>query len=212
MGFEKRVIPANNLEVRKSDDNKRTISGLGIVYGQVTRLWDDLYEVIHPGAASKVLGADPDIRSAFNHSPNWILGRTKAGTLELEETKEGVTYRATPPETSWAKDLQESIDRKDIDGSSFTFFVEPQDEKITKREDGTYLREIFTFGGIGEIGPVSYPAYEGTKAYVDGRSAKDLYDSYTAGLRAQPDADEIAERQRALSLRRRRLEVSDKEI
>ena len=202
MKLEKRTVSAQSLEVR-SEGEGRKISGLGIVYGQETRLWDDLYEVIRPGAATAVLAGEPDIRSAFNHSGDHILGRTKSGTLELEETPEGVRYTVSPPDASWARDLINSMERGDIDGSSFTFGVEPQDEKVTKREDGTYLREIFRLSAIGEMGPVSYPAYETTTANV--RSAQETYDSFAEQLRAQTDSDEIAS-QRALELRYRKLD------
>ena len=207
--FEQRTIPAESLEVR-SEEKGSKISGYGILYGRETLIWEDLYEIIHPGAASKILESNPDIRSAFNHDRNHILGRTKSGTLKLQEFKGGVRYTVDPPEAQWAKDLMQSIERRDIDGSSFTFAVDPQNEKVTKRDDGSYLREIFEFKAIGEVGPVSYPAYEGTSANV--RSAKDIYDSYTADLRAQEEAAEIAERQRALSLRKKHLDLLEKEI
>lgn len=102
----------------------------------------------------------------------------------------------------------ESIRRGDIDGSSFTFGVEPQDERVTKQPDGTYLREIFKLSVIGEMGPVSYPAYTGTTAYA--RSLQEEYDSFAESQRALEDSVKIADRQRALELRKRRLELMEK--
>lgn len=199
--LEQRTVSAQSLEVR-AEGEARKISGLGIVYNAETRLYEDLYEVIRPGAATAVLAGEPDIRSAFNHSRDHILGRTKSGTLELEETPEGVRYTVLPPDASWARDLMASMERGDIDGSSFTFGVDPQDEKVTKRDDGTYLREIFRLSALGEMGPVTAPAYPTTTANV--RSAQDIYDSTTASLRAQDDAVKTAS-QRALELRNRKL-------
>lgn len=212
MKLRKRMLDLeqSKLEIRSEQDAMPQIMGYGIVYGQETRIWDDLYEVIHPGAAKEILESNPDIRSAFNHSADKILGRTKSGTLILQEDAHGVRYEVIPPDAQWARDLMASIERGDIDGSSFTFGVNPQDEKITKRNDGTYLREIFRFSVIGEMGPVSYPAYEGTSTSV--RSLQDEYDSFSEYLRAQENSVEIAERQRALAVRKRRLELLEKSI
>jgi len=212
MNLRKRLLDLeqSKLEIRSEQDDVPQITGYGIVYGQETRIWDDLYEVIHPGAAKEILESNPDIRSAFNHSADKILGRTKSGTLKLEEDNHGVRYVVVPPDAQWARDLMVSIERGDIDGSSFTFGVDPQDEKITKRKDGTYLREIFAFSIIGEMGPVSYPAYEGTSTNV--RSLQEEYDSFAEYLRAQDNSDEIADRQRALAMRKRRLELLEKSI
>lgn len=213
MKLRKRMLELGQaqLEVRQSEEDAiPQITGYGIVYGQEVRIWDDLYEIIHPGAAARVLATNPDIRSAFNHSRDKILGRTKSGTLVLTEDTHGVAYTVTPPDAQWARDLMASISRGDIDGSSFTFGVNPQDEKITKREDGTYLREIFKFSVIGEMGPVSYPAYEGTSANV--RSLQEEYDSFAEYLRAQEDSDEIAGYQRALELRKKKLSLLEKTL
>ena len=78
-----------------------------------------------------MLAAKPDI-VVPDHSDEKIFGRTKSGTLTVEENQRGVKYSAVPPNTQWANDALVSIERRDIDGSSFTFAVDPQDEKITK--------------------------------------------------------------------------------
>lgn len=204
-----RTLPAEEMEIRAEQDGReRKLTGYGIVYNRETQLYDDLYEVIRPGAAREILGNNPDIRCCLNHDDAKIFGRTKSGTLALEENQRGVKYAAIPPDAQWARDALVSIDRRDIDGSSFTFAVNPKDEKITKRSDGTYLREIFKFSRIGEMGPVTRPAYEATTAEL--RTAKEEYESLTAGLRTQGEADEIAENQRTLELRKKLLELKSK--
>ena len=209
--LEMRTIPAEELELRaEKEGEQRKISGYGIVYNRKTQIWDDLWEVIRPGAARKFLQSNPDVKSALNHNKMYLFGRTKSGTLTLEENQKGVKYAATPPDAQWAKDAMASIERGDIDGSSFTFAVDPQNEKLTKQSDGTYLREIFEIERIGEIGPVSDPAYLDTTAEM--RSAKEVYDSYSEHLRAQDGSDEIAGTQRALEMRRKRLTLKEKEV
>jgi len=207
-GLQTRIIPAEGLEIRAEQEGKeKRISGYGIVYDKETRLYSDLYEVIRPGAASKVLAGNPDIKCALNHDRRYLFGRTKSKTLTLTEDKKGVRYEAIPPDAQWARDAIASIERGDIDGSSFTFAVEPEHEKITKRKDGTYLREITELSRIGEMGPVTDPAYMDTTAEA---RAKAEYESLTARLRTQDEADEIAEVKRTLDLRRKRLDLKAK--
>jgi HK97 family phage prohead protease len=207
-GLQTRIIPAEGLEIRAEQEGKeKRISGYGIVYDKETRLYSDLYEVIRPGAASKVLAGNPDIKCALNHDRRYLFGRTKSKTLTLTEDKKGVRYEAIPPDAQWARDAIASIERGDIDGSSFTFAVEPEHEKITKRKDGSYLREIIEISRIGEMGPVTDPAYMDTTAEA---RAKAEYESLTARLRTQDEADEIAEVKRTLDLRRKRLDLKAK--
>ena len=208
--LQTRIIPAEGLEIRAEQDGKeKRISGYGIVYDKETRLYNDLYEVIRPGAASKVLAKNPDIKCALNHDRRYLFGRTKSKTLTVAEDKKGVRYEAIPPDAQWARDAIASIERGDIDGSSFTFGVLEgvEHEKITKRKDGTYLREIFQIDRIGEMGPVTDPAYADTTAEA---RAKAEYDSLTAPLRTQDKAAEIAEIKRTLDLRRKRLNLKSK--
>ncbi len=209
--LEIRTLPAEELELRAEEENgQKSVTGYGIVYNRKTQLWSDLWEVIRPGAAKACLQGSPDIKCALNHNRMWLFGRTKSGTLSLEENQKGVKYVANPPDAQWAKDAIASIERGDIDGSSFTFAVDPENEKITRQSDGTYLREVLKIERIGEMGPVTDPAYLDTTAEM--RSAKEVYDSYADRLRAQEGSAEIAEAQRALALRRKRLALKEKSL
>jgi len=206
--LQMRIFPAEGLEIRAEQEGKvKKVTGYGIVYNREARIWGDMYEVIRPGAATKVLAGKPDIKCALNHNRMYLFGRTKSGTAIITEDSKGVRYEATPPDAQWARDAIASIERGDIDGSSFTFRVEPQHEKITRRKDGTYLREVIEISRIGEMGPVTAPAYVDTTAEA---RAKEEYDSLTARLRTQDETDEIAEIQRTLDLRRKHLELKAK--
>ena len=190
------------MEVRAEGD-ERKISGYGIVYNRKAQIYSDLYEIIRPGAARKILESNPDIKVCLNHNEAQIFGRTKSGTATLEENQTGVKYSATPPDAQWARDAMASIERRDIDGSSFTFAVDTQGEKVTQQKDGTYLREIFEFSRIGEMGPVTSPAYQTTTAEL--RSAKEEYETLTANLETQDDIY-----QQTLETKRKKLELKNK--
>ncbi|EON0894862.1 TPA: HK97 family phage prohead protease, partial [Escherichia coli] len=70
-------------EVRAEQyDNAPThILGYGSVFNSRSEpLWG-FREIIKPGAFDDVL--NDDVRGLFNHDPNFILGRSSAGTLSL---------------------------------------------------------------------------------------------------------------------------------
>ncbi|MGX8895013.1 HK97 family phage prohead protease, partial [Enterobacter cloacae] len=61
------------------EENKPThIVGLGSVFDSRSELIFGFREIINPGAFDDVL--NDDVRGLFNHDPNYILGRTTAGT------------------------------------------------------------------------------------------------------------------------------------
>ena len=68
-----------------------TISGHGAVFNKWYRVWD-FQERIAPGAYVKTLAEDPDIRGMFNHNPEFLLGRTKSGTIDVSTDKRGLKY------------------------------------------------------------------------------------------------------------------------
>ena len=207
--LERREIPAEGLELRAEGDNgERKISGYGIVYNRKASIGGDYVEVIRPGAARKILENNPDIKCALNHNNIYLFGRTKSGTLDLEENQSGVKYTATPPDAQWARDALASIERGDIDGSSFTFAVAADGEKITRQSDGTILREIFELERIGELGPVSDPAYTQTSASV--RSAEEARSACIASLQAQEKEADKKGCQAALDMLRKKLELKSK--
>lgn len=208
--LEKRHIPVEELELRtEDDDEKKRISGYGIVYNRKTQIGDDFIEVIRPGAARKALQNDPDIKSRFNHQRGALLGRTKSGTMEVEENQSGVKYTVYPPDTQIARDVMQSIERGDIDGSSFTFAVAEGGEEVTRQSDGTILREIFEFEKIGEIGPVEDQAYADTTTGI--RSAEETREAYIASLQAQEQEANNINGEQALSIRKKKLELKEKE-
>ena len=60
---------------------------------------------------------EDDVRVLFNHDNNYVLGRTISGTASLE-IDERLKYTCTLPDTSYARDLIELMERGDITQSS----------------------------------------------------------------------------------------------
>lgn len=156
---ERRIITA---EIRAtSDGGSRYMTGHGAVFNQEAEIWDGIYEVVRVGAFLSTIQT-ADVRALKNHDPNYILGRNKAGTLQLSEDEVGLLYRIlVDPNVSYANDLYSSLLRGDISQSSYAFL--PTSEKWTARDDGSELRELFGVE-LFDVSPVTYPAFVGADA------------------------------------------------
>jgi uncharacterized protein len=159
---ERRVLRGG--QVRAKSGDKPGLTGVASVYNQD---YDNGWFIEHvlPGAFTRVLGEDPDVRCLFNHNPDNLLARTKSGTLHLADTPAGLTYDAdTNLETTIGRDVQAMVDRGDLDGCSIGFRVAKQNWREEKQEDGTIVthRDIVEFDELLDVGPVTYPAFTGT--------------------------------------------------
>jgi HK97 family phage prohead protease len=147
-----------DLKTRAEQNGEMYIEGYFAVYNQETELWPGAYEEIAPGAFDDTLSND--IRALVNHDPNYVLGRNKAGTLELKSDSRGLWGRIKiNPNDTDAVNLYERVKRGDIDQCSFGFNI--LDEEIEWREDGTVkwrLKKI----DLHEVSVVTFPAYEQT--------------------------------------------------
>jgi len=105
-----------------------------------------------------------DVRALFNHDPNFVLGRTRSKTLQLEIDTRGLAYTITPPDTQTVRDLVLApLARGDVTGSSFRFRV-AEDGDEWRREGELVVRTIHKFAALLDVSPVTYPAYEDSHA------------------------------------------------
>jgi uncharacterized protein len=170
-----------------------------IGYASVFNEWTTLYEspswvwreVVRPGAFSAALAERQDVRSLFNHDPNFVLGRTTSGTLALQQTDLGLLQETRLSGTPTIRDLVEvPVGRGDISGQSFGFLprndgsqtivetgrsdgkviVRRSGERITEWEQGGTLyteRELLA-ADLVDVSVVTYPAYTGTSVALRG--------------------------------------------
>lgn len=155
--IERRFIPATETELRASPDGKKIV-GHAAVFNTLSENLGGFREKITPGAFKDALKTS-DIRALFNHDPNYVLGRVKAGTLTVGEDERGLAFDVTPPDAQWARDLMVSIGRGDISGTSFGFRVAKGGDTWEEQSDGTVLRTINKFEELRDVSPVTYPAY-----------------------------------------------------
>ena len=194
---------AARVKVEKREDGTARIVGYGAVYydgtpGTEFRLWDGAVERIMPGAFDRAVKED-DVRGLFNHDPNMLLGRTSAGTMRLSIDDTGLLYDIdADPKTRAGRDVPAMIDRKDLQGSSFSFTVTDQ---TWARENETDIREVRGVR-LFDTGPVTFPAYEATTTGLRAEimaEARDAYRMWNAA-RAIIEAQAAAARARALEL------------
>ena len=173
--FERRTVTLKELRVVddiSDDGGGNAIEGYASVFDSWSEeLGGDLpfRERVIKGAFEETIQKD-DIRALFNHDPNYVLGRNRAGTLSLEEDEKGLKVRIIPPETTWAKDLMVSIKRGDITQMSFGFTV-ILDRWFT--EENIDVRELLKVK-LFDVSPVTFPAYQQTECGI--RSAMDVFD------------------------------------
>lgn len=162
--------------------------GYAAVFDQETIIASAFRESIAPGAFREAVGRD-DVRALFNHDPNIVLGRTASGTLRLFEDARGLRYELDlNPADPIAQGIAASIRRGDISGSSFSFSVDPADERWTAPSRGLPLRRIMR-ASLHDIAPVTFPAYGGTsvsaRATADPISMGRLYAAKSALARTR---------------------------
>ena len=73
----------------REDDDKLRIEGYFAVFNSNYEIAPGMSESIAPGAFSRTLQGG-DIRALINHDTTFVLGRTKAHTLELREDARGL--------------------------------------------------------------------------------------------------------------------------
>ena len=163
--FEVRTFA--DLRVDASED--KTLRGHAIVFNTRSVNLGWFYEVIKPEAVDRTLNEALDVRALVDHDSAKVLGRTTAGTLRLAKDRTGLKVAIDPPNTSYGKDIVESVGRGDVTGMSFRFRVMPDGDEWEELPDGTLLRHV-TDMTVDEVSIVTFPAYAETDINVAKRS------------------------------------------
>lgn len=138
-------------------DGVRKIIGHAALFNSLSQDLGGFRETIAAGAFSESIKTD-DVRALFNHDPNYILGRTKSGTLELSEDEIGLAIKLSPPDTQFGRDLLNLIQRGDVSQMSFGFSVNEDGSDWTAMPDGAVVRTLRSVK-LWDVSPVVYPAY-----------------------------------------------------
>lgn len=152
----RRMVTTGGLEWR-ADSESVTLEGYASTFNQPYDMgW--YMESVQPGAFTKTLSENPDVRLLINHE-GLPLARTRSGTLELSQDTTGLGTRsvldATDPDV---QRLVPKLERGDLGEMSFAFSTVRQEWSPDYTE--RILTELSLAGG--DVSVVTYPANPNT--------------------------------------------------
>jgi len=192
MEFETRIYMEQQPELREEGEGKVPhLVGYAARFNSKSVDLGGFVEVIKPGAFKRALAGEPDVCAFVNHNEDLMLGRTRAGTVQLLEDERGLKVDITPPPTQAGKDAIENVRLGNYVGMSFAFRAV---EETWHSKVKPPLRELLDVD-LFDVSVVTFPAYPKTEV----------------GLRSLEQA-RVAQVLADGSLRRRRLELLEREL
>lgn len=166
-----RMMRTASTEFKTRDDNgELAIEGYFAVFNSNYDIAEGMSESIAVGAFDNTLS--DDIRALINHDTTLVLGRTKAGTLQLRTDSHGLWgHISINPNDSDAMNLYNRVQRGDVDQCSFGFDI--LSEETDFREDGSVhwtIKEVKLY----EVSPCTFPAYEETSIAARSKERNEL--------------------------------------
>ena len=147
---------ASEFKTRESGEEKR-IEGYFAVFNSNYQIDDFMSESIAQGAFSEALG--DDIRALIDHETMYVLGRNKAGTLELREDSHGLWGSILlNPNDQDAMNLYARVQRGDVDQCSFGFDILAESEV----REGMKVHWTIEKVKLYEVSCCTFPAYAET--------------------------------------------------
>lgn len=181
----------------EGESARRLLHGVAVRYGTLsTVLWQDyrtgkpVRERFAAGAFAGALARqDLDVVARVHHDDRYILGRSRSAasrpaTLSLRETEAGLEYSVALPDTSYARDLVELVERGDIYGSSFVFISGEADEAWEERDD-ELIRTVLRVTELRDVAPLPRPAYQDTEVAI--RCAQQRLEAWRGSPAAEHD-------------------------
>lgn len=201
MEIERRTVRLQDVELRKAADEQDApeIRGYAAVFDALSEDLGGFRERIAPGAFAGSV-AQNDIRALWEHNPQYVLGRNKAGTLHLEEDEQGLWITTNPPDTVWARDLMASMERGDVNQMSFGFYTR-RDRWDRDEDTGETVRTLLDVD-LFDVSVVTYPAYPQTSA-----EARDNATRLSQAAAADNDEAAKARLRARLAAKRRKVNI-----
>lgn len=159
MKDRERRYASYGVEVRADTAGRKKMVGYAAKFNERSVDLGGFYEVLAPGAFDRAIHESHDVRALIDHNPTLILARTTSGTLGLSVDETGLLADIDPPDTQAARDLQVSMERGDVTGMSFGFFVVRDEWKTENRTPMRIVHDLDLF----DVSIVTYPAYPQTE-------------------------------------------------
>lgn len=164
-----------NIETRGDGDNAEPtkIVGYAAVFNSI-----EYGEMIAPGAFSKSLTEQKDIKAYLGHDSNMILARSENGTLKLSEDEHGLAVEIFPNLKAQSdRDILAKVERGDINQMSFGFSP-VKDETV--QLDGQTIR-VLKEVKLHEVSIVTEPWYSATTAEARDKAPEEQPEPAPAG-------------------------------
>ena len=147
---------ASEFKTREDGEEKR-IEGYFAVFNSNYEIGDFMSESVAPGAFSETLGGD--IRALIDHETMYVLGRNKAGTLDLREDEHGLWGSILlNPNDQDAMNLYARVQRGDVNQCSFGFDILKESEV----REGVNVHWTIEKVRLYEVSCCTFPAYTET--------------------------------------------------
>jgi HK97 family phage prohead protease len=151
----------------EASDNGKKIRGYAIRFNALSQDLGGFKEFIAPEAVDRTIAEGLDVRALVDHDSGKVLGRTRAGTLQLRKDSKGLAITIEPdPDISYAGDIMRSVARGDVSGMSFAFRTI---DDSWNYEGKMPIRTVNDMT-ISEVSIVTFPAYTQTDVSVAQRS------------------------------------------
>lgn len=190
------IVRSVPFQAVRADNNTNgdglTLEGYAAVFGQPTRIdsWEGMFdESIRAGAFRKSVRERTPVLQ-FDHGRHPLVGSIPIGAIrELREDDQGLYVSARLSDNWLVEPVRDAIRDGAVDGMSFRFTVVREEwrdaaGKLVREDElqrlmwdpgtrGPLQRELVEVK-IAELGPVVFPAYEGTSVGVRAREAASL--------------------------------------
>lgn len=160
--IERRFLPIADIEIRAEDGQPPVIRGYASVFDAESQDLGGFREIVKAGCFRSSLDSNDDVLATIDHDPARLLGRRSSGTLHLMEDARGLRFEVQPPDTTYARDLAESMKRGDIKGASFGF-IPDKGGQTWRTESGQRIRELRSVRLL-DVSVVASPAYPDASA------------------------------------------------
>lgn len=183
--------------LRASQSGDMSIDGRALSYNTPSGNLGGFKEVLSPGCFSRSLASGSDVLCRREHETGFLLGRTKNGSLTLQDGPSGLDFICKiDPADPIAVSTRAAIQSGLIDSMSFAFNVDGADgDSFSSPDANGLLTRTIKRAILVDVAPVCAPAYP-TGTSVSARAA-----DYVA---ARPQSDQTVIRAQIKTFEARR--------
>ena len=168
--MERQIRTISSNFVTRDDNEEFVIEGYFSDFNGIYDMGNGMSESFAKGAFEGTLG--DDIRALINHDTTLVLGRTKAGTLQLREDDRGLFGRILiNPKDQDAINIYERVKRGDVSQCSIGFDVLEEDTEVRPNDTVHWtVKKVKLY----EVSVCTFPAYESTEVTARAKQAEDI--------------------------------------